>query len=184
MMKKICFNFFVVALAAETLFAQPVPSSTGTPSPGASPGAARDRADATVPATTNAVTTKRVSPKSVDEKALNPQPLPPVDDGKSRVIRKSVDEKALNPQPLPPVDDGKKNVVKKSADEKALNPQPLPPEPPDRMKIVLTNGTEARLIGKTLMLKGAKGEMKATAGTYKTNDGRTLVVNARGEVMN
>jgi hypothetical protein len=48
-------------------------------------------------------------------KALNPQPLPPIEKYKAKR------EAALNPQPLPPVE---KNKLKKEA---ALNPQPLPP---------------------------------------------------------
>lgn len=47
------------------------------------------------------------------EKALNPQPLPPID-------KPGVRANALNPQPLPPID-------KPGATAKTLNPQPLPP---------------------------------------------------------
>ena len=67
------------------------------------------------PAATNVCREVALNPQPLHERqrlaALNPQPLPPVDEGK--VVA------ALNPQPLPPVDEGKRTT--------ALNPQPLPP---------------------------------------------------------
>lgn len=57
------------------------------------------------------------------EVALNPQPLPPVDDVLAR--SRGGDEVALNPQPLPP----RWSIAIHAAllDAVALNPQPLPP---------------------------------------------------------
>jgi hypothetical protein len=133
--------------------------------------------------------TTKIVPKNNDEKALNPQPLPPVDDNvKSKITRKNTEETSLNPQPLPPKDGDKKSrIIRKNTEETPLNPQPLPPKddrPHPNTNLVLSNGATARIVGKNMMISSAKGETKAAAGTYKTRDGRVLVVNARGEISN
>ncbi len=74
------------------------------------------------PADQRALNPQPLPPKSLasplERRALNPQPLPP------KSSASPLDRRALNPQPLPP---------KSSAsplDRRALNPQPLPPKVP------------------------------------------------------
>jgi hypothetical protein len=120
--------------------------------------------------------TKTSASQTADAVSLNPQPLPPKDAGKaSRVVRPGGDEVSLNPQPLPP----KEGAFKRGRPGRdvALNPQPLPPK-----EIRLASGQRARVVGKTLMISGASGEIKAAAGNYQTQDGRVIVVNASGEI--
>lgn len=75
------------------------------------------------PAAQNAKPNSKIFENSSNTRALNPQPLPPVDNGTGK--------KALNPQPLPPIDGQSKM--------KGLNPQPEPPGKIKRNKVNTLN---------------------------------------------
>ena len=170
---------FAISAAGGILAQTPAPAATPTPIAAVSKKQSALSKD-------SAVSLKAV-PKRGDDAALNPQPLPPKEDAIKKVVPRPGDDVALNPQPLPPKDDfNKSKVIRKNADDKALNPQPLPPKDDPRrlQRFVLSNGWNARVVGKNLMISGAKGETKAAAGNYKTREGRVIVVNMRGEIAN
>ena len=170
---------FTVSAAGGLLAQTPAPAATPTPI------AAVSKKQSVLPK--DSAVAPKVVRKRGDDAALNPQPLPPKEDALKKVVRKPGDVVALNPQPLPPKEDfNKARVIRKSADDKALNPQPLPPKDDPRriQRFILSNGWNARVVGKNLMISGAKGETKATAGNYKTKEGRVIVVNTQGEIAN
>jgi hypothetical protein len=66
--------------------------------------------------------TESKSVSASEAKMLNPQPLPPKQNG---IKQNPGDKVSLNPQPLPP----KQNAFKQNPGDKvSLNPQPLPPK--------------------------------------------------------
>lgn len=170
---------FTVSAGGGLLAQSPPPAATPTPI------AAVSKKQSVIPK--DSAVSPKVVRKRGDDAALNPQPLPPKEDAMNKVVRKPGDDASLNPQPLPPKEDfAKSKVIRKSVEDKALNPQPLPPKDDPRrvQRVVLANGWNARVVGKNLMISGAKGDTKATAGNYKTKEGRVIVVNARGEIAN
>ena len=64
--------------------------------------------------------------RTFDAQALNPQPLPPKEEGFS--FFRGLESRALNPQPLPPGELSK--LFERLFSSRWLNPQPLPPDPP------------------------------------------------------